>query len=181
MSKKLITLYSILFSIIIVVANYTVQFPINEWLTYGAIMFPFSFLFVDILSERYSKDEVLKVIKYGVLIAAIPTIIIADWRIAFASLSCLIVSQYINVRIFMFFKQRFTNLWWLRSGGSTLIAQFFDTFIFYMLAFAFVLPFETIIKLVIGDYLIKITIALLDTPIFYLFAIKLRYYTFNKM
>ena len=130
MSKKQIALYSFLFSIIIVVANYTVQFPINEWLTYGAIMFPFSFLFADILSEKYSKEEVLEIIKYGVLIAIIPTVLIADWRIAFASLSCLIVSQYINVRIFMFFKQRFINLWWLRSGGSTIIAQLFDTFIF---------------------------------------------------
>jgi uncharacterized PurR-regulated membrane protein YhhQ (DUF165 family) len=95
MTKKAIIIYSILFSIIIVLANYTVQFPINEWLTYGAIMFPFSFLLADILSEKYSREEVLNIIKYGILIAVIPTIIIADWRIAFASLSCLVISQFL--------------------------------------------------------------------------------------
>ena len=63
MTKKAIIIYSILFSIIIVLANYTVQFPINEWLTYGAIMFPFSFLLADILSEKYSREEVLNIRK----------------------------------------------------------------------------------------------------------------------
>jgi uncharacterized PurR-regulated membrane protein YhhQ (DUF165 family) len=181
MTKKAIIIYSILFSIIIVLANYTVQFPINEWLTYGAIMFPFSFLLADILSEKYSREEVLNIIKYGILIAIIPTIIIADWRIAFASLSCLVISQYLNVRIFMFLRQRFLNLWWLRIGGASIISQLFDTALFFFLAFAFVLPFETIIKLIIGDYLIKVTIALMDTPIFYLIAIRLRQYTFGRI
>ncbi len=83
MTKKAIIIYSILFSIIIVLANYTVQFPINEWLTYGAIMFPFSFFLADILSEKYSREEVLNIIKYGILIAVIPTIIIAELENSF--------------------------------------------------------------------------------------------------
>ncbi|MFW0693931.1 queuosine precursor transporter [Aliarcobacter butzleri] len=181
MTKKAIIIYSILFSIIIILANYTVQFPINDWLTYGAIMFPFSFLLSDILSEKYSREEVLKIIKYGILIAVIPTVIIADWRIAFASLSCLIISQQLNVRIFIFLRQKFINLWWLRIGSASIISQLFDTALFFFLAFTFVLPFETIIKLIIGDYLIKVTIALMDTPIFYLIAIRLRQYTFGRI
>lgn len=181
MTKKSTIIHSIIFSIIIILANYTVQFPINDWLTYGAIVFPFSFLLADILSEKYSREEVLKVIKYGIVIAVIPTILIADWRIAFASLSCLIVSQYLNVRIFTFLKQKFANIWWLRIGSASIISQFFDTAIFFFLAFSFVLPFETIVKLIIGDYLIKVTMALMDAPIFYLFAIRLRQYTFGRI
>lgn len=181
MTRKAIIIYSIIFSIIIILANYTVQFPINDWLTYGAIMFPFSFLLADILSEKYSREEVLTIIKYGIIIAIIPTIIIADWRIAFASISCLIISQHLNVRIFMFLRQRFINLWWLRIGGASTISQLFDTAIFFFVAFSFVLPFETIVKLIIGDYLVKLAIALLDSPIFYLVAIRLRQYTFSRM
>ena len=63
MDKKTKNIYAIIFASLIVIANYTVQFPINEWLTYGAIMFPFTFLITDILSEKYSKDEVLSVVK----------------------------------------------------------------------------------------------------------------------
>jgi len=181
MSKKYFTFYVILFSSLVILANYTVQFQINDWLTYGAIMFPFTFLLTDILSERYGKEETLRVIKYGVLVAIVPTILISDWRIAFASLSCLIISQQFNVRIFLFLKEKLPNLWWLRSNGSTLIAQFFDTSIFFFLAFAFTMPVETLIKLIIGDYLVKITVALMDTPIFYLIAIKLRHLTFSRI
>ena len=43
------------------------------------------------------------------------------------------------------------------------------------------MPFDMIIKLIIGDYMIKLTMALLDTPIFYLIAIKLRELTFSKI
>lgn len=181
MSRKYFTVYVILFSSLVILANYTVQFQINDWLTYGAIMFPFTFLLTDILSEKYGKDETLRVIKYGVLVAVVPTILISDWRIAFASLTCLLISQQFNVRLFVFLKSKFPNLWWLRSNGSTLIAQFFDTAIFFTLAFAFTMPAETIAKLIIGDYLTKIALALLDTPIFYLIAIKLRHFTFSKI
>lgn len=181
MTKKHFTVYVILFSSLVILANYTVQFQINDWLTYGAVMFPFTFLLTDILSERYGKDETLKVIKYGVLVAIVPTILISDWRIALASLTCLIISQHFNVRIFVFLKSKFPSLWWLRSNGSTLIAQFFDTAIFFTLAFAFTMPPDVIVKLILGDYMTKITIALLDTPLFYLLAIRLRHFSFRKI
>ena len=72
-------------------------------------------------------------------------------------------------------------MWWLRNNASTMISQFFDTSIFFILAFSFVMPFDLIVKLIIGDYMIKLIMALLDTPIFYLLAIKLRNITFTKI
>ncbi len=86
MTKKIQYSSAIIFALLIIIANYTVQFPINDWLTYGALLFPFTFLLTDILSEKYSKEDVLSVVKIGILLAVIPTIIIADWRIAFASI-----------------------------------------------------------------------------------------------
>lgn len=174
MKNSLRIIYSITFGLLIIIANYTVQFPINEWLTYGAILFPFTFLITDILSEKYQKDEVLRIVKAGILIAIIPTIIISDWRIAFASMFSFYIVQQFDIKFFHYLKNKYENYWWLRNNLSTMVSQLFDTFIFFMLAFSFVLPFDVIIKLIIGDYLIKLLFALADTPIFYLVAIKLK-------
>lgn len=181
MDKKTKNLYAIIFACLIITANYTVQFPINEWLTYGAIMFPFTFLITDILSEKYTKEEVLSVVKLGIFIAIIPTILISDWRIALASITSFFIVQQLDIKIFHFLKQKYQKQWWLRNNASTITSQFFDTVIFFTLAFSFVMPFDLIVKLIIGDFMIKLIIALMDTPIFYLVAIRLRHLTFNKI
>jgi len=180
MTKKTKIISVSLFAFLLIVANYTVQFPINEWLTYGALMFPFTFLLTDILSEKYTKEEVLSVVKYGIAVAIIPTIIIADWRIALASIFTFYVVQQMDVRIFHYLKMRFEKQWWIRNNVSTMVSSFFDTALFFMIAFAFILPFDVIVKLIIGDYLIKLTLALLDTPLFYLIAIRVKEYTRRK-
>lgn len=179
MSKKTKNISILIFAFLIIIANYTVQFQINEWLTYGALLFPFTFLLTDILSEKYSKDEVLDVVKLGILIAVIPTILISDWRIAFASILTFYIVQQMDIKIFHYLKEKFAAQWWLRNNVSTMVSSFFDTVLFFMLAFAFILPMDIIIKLIIGDYLIKLTLALLDTPLFYLFAIKLKQMKFR--
>ncbi len=161
-----------IFAFLIIASNYTVQFPINEWLTYGAVVYPVTFLLTDILGEKYSKSEVLKVVLWGIVIAIIPTIIIADWRIALGSISAFVVSQTLDVNIFHFLKKRVEKQWWLRNNVSTIMSQAFDTIIFFTVAFAFILPAEAIIKMIIGDYIVKIVIALLDTPFFYLLAVR---------
>ncbi len=181
MTAKTRNTYAILFSILIILSNYTVQFPINDWLTYGAILFPFTFLITDILSEKYSKDEVLSVVRLGIIIAIIPTILISDIRIALASITSFFIVQQMDIKIFHYLKVKYEKLWWLRNNVSTMISQFFDTAIFFFLAFSFVMPFSMIIKLIIGDYTIKLISALLDTPFFYLLAIKFRHFTFKSI
>lgn len=181
MTKRTQYSAALIFALLFVVANYTVQFQINEWLTYGALMFPFTFLLTDVLSEKYSKEDVLKVVKIGIILAFVPTIIMADWRIAFASLFTFFVVQQMDIRIFHYFKERFSNLWWLRNNASTMISSLFDTIIFFTLAFAFILPFDVIIKLIIGDYLVKLTLALLDTPLFYFLAIRVKKLAYKKI
>ena len=90
----------------IITANYTVQFPINEWLTYGALMFPFTFLITDILSEKYSQKEVLSVVKLGIFIAIIPTVLISDWRIALASITSFFIVQTTRCKDISLFKSQ---------------------------------------------------------------------------
>ncbi|NPA73152.1 MAG: queuosine precursor transporter [Epsilonproteobacteria bacterium] len=169
-----------LFVVLIAVSNYTVQFPINQWLTYGAIVYPVTFLMTDILSEKYPKEDVLRVVKYGIVFAIIPTLMISNLRIALASIGTFAVVQLLDVYIFHALKERLEKLWWLRNNASTMTSQFFDTVLFFTLAFSFVMPFDKILHLIVGDYAVKLVIALLDTPIFYLLAIKLKDFSFKK-
>lgn len=163
-----------LFALIIAMSNYLVSVPMTTWLTYGAITYPFTFLITDVIGEKYSKEVALKVVRVGIVLAVIPTILIADLRIAFASIFAFFVVQQMDIFIFDYLKRRYKKLWWLRNNVSTLISQFFDTFIFFTIAFAFTMPYTDVLKMTLGDYWIKILLSLLDTPIFYLLAVRIR-------
>ncbi len=164
--------YSIIFSIVIVLSNYLFQFQINNWLTWGAVLFPFSFLLTDIISEKFGKAYTLKMVRDGILIAFIPTFLIVDVRIAVASIIAYIISQIADVYIFEIFKNKYSKKWWVRNNVSTLISQALDTLVFFTIAFYGVMTNEVILSLVIGTCLIKWVMALIDTPIFYFMAIR---------
>lgn len=98
-------------------------------------------------------------------------------RILVGSLLAFIVAQNIDIYVFHRLKT-WTNgrKLWLRNMASTLTSQLFDTLIFTavgLTGFAF-LPFEGIIApeafwpVAIATYIIKVFVALLDTPFLYL-------------
>ncbi len=180
MPKSVFIFSVILFVILIAVSNYTVQFPINKWLTYGAIVYPVTFLMTDILGEKYPKKDVIKVVKYGIIFAIVPTLMISSFRIALASIGTFAVVQLLDVHIFHTLKDKLEKLWWLRNNASTMTSQFFDTILFFTMAFSFVMPYDKLIHLIIGDYTVKFIIALLDTPIFYLLAIRVKNITLKE-
>jgi len=53
---------------------------------------------------------------------------------------------------------------WLRNNVSTMTAQAWDTVIFITIAFYGVLP---VVPLIIGQYIVKLIIAAMDTPFLY--------------
>jgi uncharacterized PurR-regulated membrane protein YhhQ (DUF165 family) len=188
MNTKQIILYAVLFAIFILSANYLVSVSINKWMNYGMIMYPLTFLLTDILSEKYQKSEVLKIVRIGSLIAIVPTIMLAGWLIAIASITTFVLIQQFDVSVFHYFKNKMQKQWWIRNNASTILAQFFDTIMFYMLAFLilptiavfifgaskewFFMPITQIATFIAIDYSIKVVLALSDTPIFWFFAIK---------
>jgi uncharacterized integral membrane protein (TIGR00697 family) len=108
---------------------------------------------------------------------AIETLFSITPRILVGSLLAFIVAQNIDIYVFHRLKN-WTNgkQLWLRNLFSTLISQFFDTLIFTavgLTGFAF-LPIEGIISpdlfwsVAIATYVIKVLVALLDTPFMYL-------------
>ncbi len=174
MSSVVVSVSVVIFTALIAASNYLVQFHVNDFFTYGAIIYPFTFLLADILAERYYKDEVLKVVRIGIFCAFIPSMFLAEFRIALASVSAFFFAQQADVYVFYYLKSKFPKLWWLRTVGSTAISQLIDTMIFFHIAFLFVMPWHNVLMLVLGDYLIKFLLGLLNAPFFYLFAIRLQ-------
>ena len=91
--------------------------------------------------------------------------------IILGSIVAFLVSQLIDVSIFHFVKRRTGNkMIWLRSTGSTVISQLFDSFI--VLGIAFWLPgkinSETFVASAFTGYSVKLLIAIGLTPLIYL-------------
>ena len=87
------------------------------------------------------------------------------------SITAFLVSQLIDVSIFHFFKNKTGNkMIWLRSTGSTVISQFFDSFIVLGIAFWMTgkMTTEVYIASALTGYFVKLIIAILLTPLIYL-------------
>lgn len=87
------------------------------------------------------------------------------------SITAFLVSQLIDVTLFHFLKNKTGNkMLWLRSTGSTVISQLFDSFI--VLGIAFWLPgkinTQTFIASGFTGYSVKLVIAVGLTPLIYL-------------
>ena len=172
MPLRVLILAAFLLSAIIVLANYTVQFQIlGSPLTFGALTYPFSFLVLDILSERYSKKETMKTLALALIIAFYPSYLSATPQIAFASIVAFCISQPLDVVLFYTFKRLAPRIWWLRGTSSTIIAQFFDTLIFFAIAFWGVQTLTQSLTMAVADYSIKALVGFVNIPLFYFFAI----------
>lgn len=175
MSLKSILFFAISFAFIIIASNYLVQFQIGStYLTYGALTYPFSFLLLDVLSEKNNKKDVIKMLRYGILLAFLPSIFISQPLIAIASICAFFISQHIDVYFFYIFKKVFPKLWWLRNNASTIIAQFFDTMIFFHIAFLSIWGWKAVIISALLDFSVKIILSIINTPLFYIFAIRVK-------
>ncbi|GAB0172797.1 queuosine precursor transporter [Helicobacter trogontum] len=193
MSENTFVVAVMLFTCVIVASNYLVSFTIGSvhipffnitlelnHVTYGALTYPLSFLIMDVLSEKHSRKDVLRALRYGLLFAFLPSCAIAfisnephiALRIAVASVSAFFVAQFLDVVIFYQLKKKFPSLWWFRNGVSACVAQCVDTFVFFHIAFFGVLPYYDVFMLFLFDYGIKSLVNLLDIPIFYFIAIK---------
>ncbi len=94
----------------------------------------------------------------------------SQWIIV-GSITAFLVSQLIDVTLFHFFKSKTGGkMLWLRSTGSTVISQFFDSFIVLGIAFYATGKMNTTqyIESGLAGYLVKLVIAVLLTPVIYL-------------
>ena len=158
----------------------------------GILPYPLTFLVTDLISELYGQKKANLVVFSGFVASmfvllflwlggqfnAIPSSIVNDdiynsvfqnaWRIIAASMIAYLFAQFIDVRIFHFWK-RLTNgkHLWLRNNGSTIASQLVDTTLVIMILFVGVWESDQIISGIIDGWLFKMLMAAIDTPIIY--------------
>lgn len=141
---------------IVVGSNILVQYPINPWLTWGALSYPVSFLVTDLLNRRYGPKKARQVVYIGFAVAVIVSIWLANWRIALASGSAFLLAQLTDITIFDRLRDK---KWWRAPFIGGAIAAVVDTVAFFSIAFAGTsMPWTT---LLLGDLTVKLIINLI--------------------
>jgi hypothetical protein len=90
-------------------------------------------------------------------------------RLAAASLAAYLLSQLHDVWAFSWWRRRTGGrMLWLRNNLSTLVSQLIDSAVFCFIAFWGVVEREHFMQILVTTYVIKVLVALLDTPFIYL-------------
>ena len=63
---------------------------------------------------------------------------------------------------------------WMRTIGSTIVGEGVDSLVFVVVAFAGLIPVSALVSVVLSEYLVKVVIEALATPITYLIINKLK-------
>jgi uncharacterized PurR-regulated membrane protein YhhQ (DUF165 family) len=139
--------------LVVVGSNILVQYPINRWLTWGAISYPVAFLIADLLNRRFGPAAARRVAYAGFFAAVVISVWVATPRIAMASGLAFICAQLVDISVF----DRLRNQSWWRAplvggvAGATL-----DTFVFFSVAFAGTpVPW---VSLLAGDLVVKLVV-----------------------
>lgn len=160
----------------------------------GILPYPVTFLVTDLISEMYGRKKADQVVIAGLVaslfimgvILLADAVTATDWSpvngaefhkvfglfgpAVFASMIAYLTAQFIDIRIFHFWKRltRGKHLW-LRNNGSTIISQFVDTTtVLVLLCLTGVIQWSRFGGLLENGFLFKVVVALLDTPFFYL-------------
>lgn len=131
----LLTLWRPILAMLVVItsSNYLVQFPINDWLTWGAFTFPVAFLVTDLTNRAVGATAARRVAWAGFAIAVLVSLALAPWRIAVASGVAFILGQLLDI---VAFNKLRTLSWWKAPLIGSIVASVVDTGIFFFLAFA---------------------------------------------
>ena len=158
----------------------------------GILPYPLTFLVTDLISELYGQRKANLVVFSGFIASmfvllflwlgsqfeAIPGSIVNDstynsvfqnaWRLIAASMVAYLFAQFVDVRIFHYWK-KLTNgkHLWLRNNGSTVASQLVDTTLVICILFVGVWETDQILSAIRDGWLFKMLMALIDTPIIY--------------
>ena len=158
----------------------------------GILPYPLTFLVTDLISELYGQRKANLVVFSGFIaslfvllflwlggqFSSIPDSLVSDeiynsvfqnaWRLIAASMIAYLFAQFIDVRIFHFWKKLTDGKHlWLRNNGSTIASQLVDTTLVICILFIGVWNTDQIQSAIIDGWIFKMLMALLDTPIIY--------------
>jgi len=158
----------------------------------GILPYPLTFLVTDLISELYGQRKANLVVFSGFIASlfvllflwlggqfnSIPESLVNDeiydsvfqnaWRLIAASMIAYLFAQFVDVRIFHFWKKLTDGKHlWLRNNGSTIVSQLVDTTLVICILFVGVWNTDQILSAIIDGWIFKMLMALLDTPIIY--------------
>jgi uncharacterized PurR-regulated membrane protein YhhQ (DUF165 family) len=116
----------------VVISNYLVEFPINDWLTYGAFSYPLTFFVTEVTNFHYGPKVARRVVYIGFIVAVALCFIFANPLIAFASGFAFLVGQLLDISVFTRLRRR---SWWLAPASASIGGSAIDTLIFFSIAF----------------------------------------------
>lgn len=128
-----LTLPVLAMALVVVLSNWAVQFPINDWLTWGAFTYPVVFLVTDLTNRALGPVVARRVAWVGFAIAVLVSLWLAPWRIAVASGTAFIVAQWLDISAFNRLRQQ---SWWQAPLIGSVVASVIDTALFFFIAFA---------------------------------------------
>jgi hypothetical protein len=170
----------------------------------GTLLFPISYIFGDILTEVYGYQRSRKVIWVGFFCLAMSAVVFAvvqalpgeaTWQqtvgqesfdlvlggissggIVIASLAAFFVGEFSNSIVLAKMKVITAGKFlWMRTIGSTLVGEGVDTLVFILVATLFgVFPMEIFLTLILTNYLFKVFIEVIFTPLTYLIVRRLK-------
>jgi uncharacterized integral membrane protein (TIGR00697 family) len=157
----------------------------------GNLFFPLSYLFGDILTEVYGYARSRRVVWAGfgaLLFASVMSAVIvhlpaadgwtgqavieqafgSTWRIALASLVGYFCGEFTNS--FTLAKMKILTqgkMLWTRTIGSTIVGEACDTVVFYPLAFYGTWSNDLLFKVMVANYVLKVSWEAVATPVTY--------------
>ena len=161
----------------------------------GVLAYCLTFLITDVISEIWGKERAQTVVMGGFITLvlvflltgvsilwppasfwphqkAYETILGSSARIMVASLTAYLFSQYHDVWAFHFWKRVTSDRFlWLRNNASTIVSQLLDSVVFITIAFYGSMP---LVPLILGQWVVKVGIAAMDTPFVYLLVYLVR-------
>jgi uncharacterized integral membrane protein (TIGR00697 family) len=170
----------------------------------GTLLFPVSYIFGDILTEVYGYKKSRRVIWAGFACLGISALIFwiisllpaeSQWQqyagdkaylailggmssggIVFASLAAYWSGEFTNSFVLAKLKILTRGRWlWTRTIGSTVVGELVDTILFVSIACLFhVFPWSLFLTLTVTNYLFKVGIETLMTPVTYAAVSKLK-------
>jgi len=164
-----------------------VSFPVSVTVLY----FPITYIFSDILTEVYGYARARSVLwtvlicsvlagllyqlvvyfppaagfdadaAYARVLGSVPRILLGGWIAVFAGE---ILNNYVLAKIKIVSNGRYL---WIRTIGSTIVGQFANTVLFYMIGLYGVLPTQLLIQSIVTGWLLKVAVEVLFTPVTY--------------
>ena len=165
---------------LVAISNFLVQFPVNyfgmeDMLTYAAFTYPITFLITDLANRKYGKPIAKKIVYLGFVTGVLLTLYFStnfkdliSIRIAIGSGIAFLFAQLLDVNVFDVLRKR---IWFIAPLVSSLLGSLVDTFLFFSISFYNTeMPW---LSLAVGDFIIKLIMAVLMLIPFRLFLNKI--------